>query len=379
MSIPVIAHLMDEYSPLSQTFIYQYLSGMSVTHPVVIAQKLMNLGLFPLEDVFLVKQVPAVRWLRARLFFRLAADPWPITGKYANLVSNCGANLLHAHFGHVGYQALALKRRLNLPLVVTFYGFDMSSLPARRSWQKAYRILFQEADRVLVEGPNMAEKLGKLGCPGAKIVIQHIAVDLSKIEFAPRHWDGISPLNIFMAGRFIEKKGFIYAVRAFTQISSKWPTAQLRIIGDGPLRKELEVEISKLGIADRVHLLGVLSYSSYLAEAGRAHLFMSPSVTARNGDTEGGAPTTLIEMQACGLPVLSTRHADIPHIVRDGETGFLVKEKDVAALAERLDWLLAHPEAWLKMGSAGRRVMLEEHNIAVEVKKLEKLYTDVMR
>ncbi|MDP1545324.1 MAG: glycosyltransferase [Anaerolineales bacterium] len=378
MSIPVIAHLMDEYSPLSQTFIYQYLSKMSATHPVVIAQHLVNLDLFPLKDVFLVKQPHVIRWFRNRLIFRFAADPYPLTEKYAGMLRNCGAEVLHAHFGHVGYQALALKRRLNLPLVVTFYGFDMSSLPTRRSWRKAYRLLFQEADKFLVEGSTMAEKLGKLGCPSGKIIIQHIAVDLSNIEFEPRQWDGRSPVNIFMAGRFVEKKGFIYAIRAFAKISSKWSSAQLRIAGDGPLRKNLEAEISKLGITKRVHLLGAQSYSNYLTEARQAHIFMSPSITARNGDTEGGAPTTLIEMQASGLPVLSTYHADIPHIVRDGVTGFLVKEKDTMALADKLDWFLSNSEAWQEMGVAGRKYMLEEHNIEVEVRKLEQVYTELM-
>ena len=379
MPIPVVAHLMDEYSPLSQTFIYQYLSKMSATHPVVIAQNIVNLDLFPLKDVFFVKQPSTIRWLRARLFFRFAADPYPLTEKYVSMITRCGAKVLHAHFGHVGYQALALKRRLNLPLVVTFYGFDMSSLPTRKSWRKAYHLLFREADRFLVEGPTMAKKLENLGCPGGKIIIQHIAVDLSNIEFAPRQWDGHSPVNIFMAGRLIEKKGFIYAIRAFVKISSKWPSAQLRIVGDGPLRKNLEAEISKLGITKRVHLLGAQSYSSYLAEAKRAHIFMSPSVTARNGDTEGGAPTTLIEMQASGLPVLSTYHADIPHIVRDGITGLLVMEKDTMALADKLDWLLSHPDTWQTMGKSGRNSMLKEHNIEIEVEKLENLYIELMR
>jgi len=163
MPIPVVAHLMDEYSPLSQTFIYQYLSKMSATHPVVIAQNIVNLDLFPLKDVFFVKQPSTIRWLRARLFFRFAADPYPLTEKYVSMITRCGAKVLHAHFGHVGYQALALKRRLNLPLVVTFYGFDMSSLPTRKSWRKAYHLLFREADRFLVEGPTMAKKLENLG------------------------------------------------------------------------------------------------------------------------------------------------------------------------------------------------------------------------
>ena len=79
-------------------------------------------------------------------------------------------------------------------------------------------------------------------------------------------------------------------------------------------------------------------------------------------------------MQAAGLPVLSTHHADIPHIVIDGTTGFLVPERDVDALAEPLDWLLVHPDAWPTMGRAGRAHILETHNIEREVSGLESHY-----
>ena len=70
------------------------------------------------------------------------------------------------------------------------------------------------------------------------------------------------------------------------------------------------------------------------------------ALTAADGDSEGGAPVGIIEMQAAGMPVLSTYHADIPEVVRDGESGYLVPERDVEALAEKLDKLINEPETW---------------------------------
>jgi colanic acid/amylovoran biosynthesis glycosyltransferase len=101
---------------------------------------------------------------------------------------------------------------------------------------------------------------------------------------------------------------------------------------------------------------------------------LQPSRTASDGDTEGGAPTVLIEAQAAGKPVLTTRHADIPEIVRPGESAVVVPENDAAALGDALIDLLSHPERWRDMGSAGRRHVEAEHDIHRQMERLEALY-----
>ena len=73
-----------------------------------------------------------------------------------------------------------------------------------------------------------------------------------------------------------------------------------------------------------------------------------------DGETEGGAPVTLIEMSAYGMPVVSTLHCDIPEVILDNRSGFLVPERDADALAERLEFLIAHPQKWEGIGKAGR-------------------------
>ena len=76
-----------------------------------------------------------------------------------------------------------------------------------------------------------------------------------------------------------------------------------------------------------------------------------------------GTPVVLMEAQACGLPVVSTYHSGIPEVVKDGESGFLVPEKDVDALAEKMEYLINHPELWPKMGEAGRKHIERNYNI----------------
>jgi colanic acid/amylovoran biosynthesis glycosyltransferase len=85
-----------------------------------------------------------------------------------------------------------------------------------------------------------------------------------------------------------------------------------------------------------------------------------------------------MEALAQGLPVLSTQHSGIPELVRDGESGFLVREGDVDALAERLEFFLAHPEIWSKMGRAGREHAEKYYNIDTLNNRLVVLYQELL-
>ena len=92
------------------------------------------------------------------------------------------------------------------------------------------------------------------------------------------------------------------------------------------------------------------------------HIFVAPSITAADGNQD--APINVLkEAMAIGLPVVSTYHGGIPELVEDGKSGFLVPEKDVAALADKLGYLIEHPELWSAMGKAGRQFVLEHYNL----------------
>ena len=87
----------------------------------------------------------------------------------------------------------------------------------------------------------------------------------------------------------------------------------------------------------------------------------------------------LLEAQAVGLPVVATKQAGIPEIVRDGHSGFLVPERDVGALAERLEFLIAHPETWSELGQAGREAVADHHDMEKLSGSLEEIYTRLVK
>ncbi|MBN2399872.1 MAG: glycosyltransferase [Candidatus Aminicenantes bacterium] len=372
--LAAVAHIHHFFLPKSETFIYHIVTHLRLFHPVFVSWNYRNLEHFPIPpaDRFsLSLPVGGWRWLRQGIGRRLLNRELGAE----RFLKQRRVELLHAHFGRNGVWALRLKRALGLPLVTTFYGHDMSRDVSLASCAAGYPLLFREGDLFLVEGPHMKERLAGLGCPEEKIAIQHIAIPLSDLPHRPRRpKEKKENTVILFSGRFIEKKGLLVALAALHAIRPDFPYFEFRIIGDGPLRAEIENFIQRHAMSSYVRMLGFLDYSAYLEQMSQADLFLHPSMTAADGDSEGGAPTTILEAQALGMPVLATRHADIPHVVLSGKSALLSAEGDVAALAENTARLLRDPGSWAAMGLAGRRHIEEHHDADREVPGLEARY-----
>ncbi|MCK5644760.1 MAG: glycosyltransferase, partial [Gammaproteobacteria bacterium] len=325
---PVVAHLTDEYLPLTQTWLYHnQIINLKRYEPIVIAQSTMNLNKFPTQNVYSIPERSFFSKILDRIITRLTGS-YP-TRYFEKILKENNAKLLHAHFGTEGVRYLKLKKNLNLPMITTFYGVDVSMIPRIPYWKKRYVQLFKEGELFLTEGNNMKQQLIKLGCPENKIIVQHLGVDLNIFNFTPRTQPEDGNITILIAGSFREKKGIPYAIKAFAKVKEEHPDIQLRILGDGPMRDQIESLVADLGVSCSVTLLGYQPHDVFLNEAANAHIFMLPSITAQNGDTEGGAPVAILEAQATGLPVISSYHADIPEVVVDGKSALLAPERDV--------------------------------------------------
>ncbi|MBN1614996.1 MAG: glycosyltransferase [Deltaproteobacteria bacterium] len=374
---PVIAHINSQYFALSETFMYFYLSSFRRTHPICLSQlPFINRDLFPFpaSDSYetAIPMRHLWRWFEAGLLRRLAGRR--ILAE--RILRKRKALLIHAHYGPVGWWALSVKKRLDLPLVTNFYGFDVAPEIEEEGpeWPRRRRQLFEEGDLFLVEGPHMARRLVELGCPSDKVQLQHIAIKVREIPFRPRKPKPRGKVAILFAGRFYEKKGLSYALEAVNITIGKGRDIEFRLIGDGPLMPDVQRYVKEHRLDSYVRLLGLRNYGEYLKELHHADVFLHPSVTAANGDSEGGAPTTILEAQASGVPILSTHHADIPYVVVPDKSALLVAERDSDALAEALLLLLDHQEAWEEMGRAGRAHVEAHHDVGLEVEALENKY-----
>jgi colanic acid/amylovoran biosynthesis glycosyltransferase len=286
--------------------------------------------------------------------------------------------VLHAHFGQMGMRALLARRRLGIPLVVSFYGIDMSYFPRLPEYAAELRVLFAEADLFIAIGERMKARLIELGCPAEKLRIVHIGADLDRFTFRPRTRQPGEPVRFLFCGRFVEKKGVPFLLRAFALVRREVPDVELTLIGDGGLRAEIDRLVAELGIAPATRMLGMQPYPVVAAEMDRAHILVGPSVTAASGDDEGGILTCGLEGSAAGIPLIATRHADIPEQLIDGENGLMVEERDVEGLARAMAALARAPERWGTMGAAGRRLIEQRFEIVKETRALEAVYGELL-
>ena len=176
-------------------------------------------------------------------------------------------------------------------------------------------------------------------------------------------------------GRLVEKKGLEIALRALSDPRVDFPW-RLTVIGDGPLGPRLRALANKLGIGDHVDFVGSRSLDELRAALQAHDLLLQPSRIAPDGDSEGGAPTVILEAQACGMPVLSTAHADIPHITLPGQSAWLAPEGDAVALAYLMRRAAEEADRWDIMGRAGRYKIETDHDVNRTILHLEDLYAE---
>jgi colanic acid/amylovoran biosynthesis glycosyltransferase len=369
--MPVAAHATALYLHTAGSWIHSQIAGLRRYQPLVLAQDTANLDQFPVPALVSAAAWPAPQRLANRLIRRMCGQ-YPF---YGRLLRHHRAALLHAHFGYEGARCLAARRGGRVPLLTSFYGADATQYARRPEWLRRYRRLFAVGEAFLVEGPAMRAQLIAIGCPADRIRIHHLGVDLERIAWRERHRG--PQVSFLICAGLKEKKGVPWALRALAASQAEHPYPfELVVVGDGPDRGALERLVVQLGLAPHTQFLGMVPYATALAQIDRADVLLQTSVTAADGDTEGGAPVILLDAQAAGLLVVATRHADIPEYVVDGGGGLLADERDVAGLAACIRQLTTQPERWAAMSRAGRDHVAAHYNAAIQAGRLEALYDE---
>lgn len=286
-------------------------------------------------------------------------------------------DIVHCHFGANGIMGVYL-RELGGPVkcVTSFHGSDINSDPQKYGFN-IYDDLFIKGDLFTANTKFTKQQMIKLGCDEKKIEILPMGLRLERFIFSERKINDKSPVIIVTVGRLAEKKGHEYAIKALAKVITGFPDIIYFIAGDGPLRATLESLVSELGIKGNVKFLGQADEGEVLRLYQKAHIFLLPSVTASNGDREGQA-LVLQEAQAMGMPVISTIHNGIPEGILNGKSGYLVPEKDIDALADRIIHLIKHQELWPEMGRAGRGFVEGRYNIKDLSERLISYYSKII-
>ncbi len=375
----LIAHSLHTYLFRTGSWIYSQLCHVKKFDAVVIATRKQNLDVFPWPDAYFLSDLPPLKRFFQRAYAKRTDFYYPY---FYRVLKERKPVLLQSHFGNRGFYDLKLKEKLHIPQVTTFYGHDASMMPQDRRWRSRYQVLFERGECFLAEGAHMKKTLIELGCPESKVRVQRLGIDLDKIPFIPRRLDTDRNIRILMASTFRDKKGIVYGLEAFATVAASYNNIELTLIGDAgrsqreiAYKREILQVIETRRLRDRITYRGFLPYPQFIEESKQHDIFLAPSVRGADGETEGGAPVTLIEMSAFGMPIVSTWHCDIPEVVLDGVSGYLVPERDVPALADRLEYLIRHPECWEQMGAAGRQHIEQEYDAKKQALKLEQIYT----
>jgi len=373
---PVVGVFAEPLLPFSMTFIRAQASALRGFKPFYLSPQRSSpsLDISPIPSVVicdspnghkgwnLCKQIP---------FKVFGYDPF-----FFRQVRKHGPALIHAHSGPAGLTVQPLARWLKVPMIVTFHGAD-ATLTDEYLLRSYYRVReysrkrkwFQQQNHPIIAVSDFIRKaLIAQGFCEDRIVVHYIGVDTN--FFSPLPEVKREPVVLFVA-RLVEKKGCEYLIQAMREVQEAEPKAELVVIGDGELRKQLEHLAGQT--LRNYHFLGACSPEVVRSWMNRASVFSVPSLRAHDGDAEGFG-MVFAEAQAMGLPVVSCWSGGIPEAVKHGVTGLLAPEKNWRSLASHIVSLLRDSNLWLRMSQAGRQRVQSSFDLTAQTVKLEEIY-----
>jgi colanic acid/amylovoran biosynthesis glycosyltransferase len=380
-----IAFILQVFPAVSETFILNQITGLidkghdvrvfaykrgstDVMHPEVKKYRLFERTVFlPREGknrwLRWMKQLLLSLWLclqnpRLLYCFRtldsMKVFLWPDACALANYYDRPGVfDVTHVQFGNVAPNLAYLKRAgiVSGPLVVSFRGNDATV--GLRARPKSYDGVFQYADMLLPVCEFIKQLLVEHGAPQDKVVVHHSGIRLIEFPFSIRQFPKDGPVRLLCVARLVEKKGVGYLLEAVSCLYKSGYNIHLDILGDGPLKTDYIKQIEQLSISKITRIHGSLAKLSVVQFLQNSHILVHPSIKGTNNEEEG-IPNVIKEAMLTGLPVIATRTGGISELVEDGKSGFIIPEKNVDALVEKIIYLIEHPEIWPQIGSAGR-------------------------
>lgn len=252
---------------------------------------------------------------------------------------------IHVHHGTAADYWILLKKVFpEKRFIVSFHGADVRE--AYRLNKNMYDDVFRYADTITYNSQIYKEKLISLGCPEEKLYFWKNGVSYKSFEVRQHTNLG---LNILTVARLHKVKDISFACRIVKNIiDSGFKNIIYNIIGDGPMRMEIQALVKDLEIQDNVFLHGSKSHLFVKKTMAKSDIFLLTSIDEPFG-------VVLVEAQAAGLPIVATNIGGIPEAVNDGETAFLMKKRDVSLASSLMISLITNPDLRKEMGQAGRK------------------------
>jgi colanic acid/amylovoran biosynthesis glycosyltransferase len=280
-------------------------------------------------------------------------------------------DVVHCHFGDNADDAAILMElgMLKGKLVATFHGYDIRNGIATSG--KIYKRLVKRCDAVHSISNYNQKWLEAFGFERARIVFHPVGVDVRNFGRGTDNSERVRSdvIHILTVARLVEEKGLMHGLQALGEVRRQRPDLRLKytIIGGGPLEQTLQAQVADLGLGEVVEFMGPRDQGEVESALFEADLFLLPSIAE-------ALPVSIMEAMAAGLPVLATDVGSVSELVKDGQTGRLVRPADSQALAGALLDLLDHPDRWSDLGAAGRQLIERRYNLEVLNRRLVEHY-----
>ena len=288
----------------------------------------------------------------------------------ARLARGDRLDILHSFLVHASGYAWPARRLAGIPRLIT------SARNCQTAGGVRDRVIgqaFRGSDAIVCNGEAVREFVTQqYGAPAPRCRVIYNGVDLARFRPrppAPPPGEARPGPTIITVGRLVAQKDVPLLLQAAVLLSRDYPTARFVVVGDGPLRPQLQGEALELGLGSAVTFLGERADIPDLLRA--ADVFWLTSAWE-------GLPNVLLEAQASAVPVVTRDVGAAREIVRHARTGYVVPGRDAAAFASYTRHLLAHPETARAMGLAGRQVVEETFSLAAMVRATEELYETVL-
>ncbi len=280
--------------------------------------------------------------------------PWFLAHQTANirrLVRQQKIDVVNAHWIiPQGYTAVRALRGMDwVRLVLHIHAGDVYLLRRLPLGRRIAQQVVRRAQTIFADGSHVRDTLNELVGWDVGARLQPMGVHCAQFrEFDPAATqddfrDRFPAGYILFVGRLVQKKGAIFLIQAMQHVARRFPDLGLVLIGRGPLRPELEREVQRLGLVDRVQFAGAKPHPAVVHSMHAARVVAVPSIIDDSGETEG-MPTVVTEALATGAKVVASAVAGIPDVIRDGENGWLCREQDADDLANKLIEALLVPD-----------------------------------
>ena len=373
MSKPNILIISPTKIGLTETFIRAHIErlGANVTYIYGFFHKYATEDDVPLRDLY--EKSPSFKdkikgFLPYHIYFRILQKERKAQSDEAlikRFIKDKDIDIVLAEYGTAGSFITPICQSLEIPLLVHFHGFDAARYKTLETFNDGYKAMFGYASKIIVVSKAMKQALINRGCLEEKIVLNTYGPHPDYFKVTPDY----SSNHIIGVGRHTYKKAPYLTILAFKKVLEKYPDLKLTLIGTGELYEVCKHMIEALDLKDSISIPGGLPRDEIIPYLEKSCLFIQHSLVAGDGDSEG-TPVGIIEAMAAGLPVVSTFHAGIPDVVVNEETGLLVSEGDINAMAEGIIDLVADRERAKQYGECSRLRIERDFNMEKHIEKL---------